>query len=382
MQLNEPFLASGPRQRREFRVSCLMLSCIFLAVSVVTNVQAANRLPVRTLSVFAASRTAALHTGGNKLLYSNGKIAVLHGVVMAAKPGTPNWLHLQQSVAVAVKVWKSRLIGLPLSQDAWFGKLRDSHHGGKAYRHSVDSLVQYCAVHGAYVDLTLQWTDIGRWGKYLGRHRMPDGNSVRFWRSVAGRYKNYPNVLFGLFASPSGVDWHTWLYGGVCTHETATRVVAYRAAGMQELYNTVRATGADNIVVAPGCRGGADLFGVIHGFAVRGRNIMYSTNIYAWVSSHAPIAQWVRQWRPHFELPAKQVPVLVAQWGEGRKGVAYKHLLLRAMRKRNISWTAVNFGVEPPWPALIKNWQYQATKFGTLVKNELAKDAPATEGEK
>ncbi|MGC8541797.1 MAG: hypothetical protein ACP5QA_14385, partial [Phycisphaerae bacterium] len=79
---------------------------------------------------------------------------------------------------------------------------------------------------------------------------------------------------------------------------------------------------------------------------------------------------------------AKHVPVLVAQWGEGRKGVAYKHLLLRAMRKRNISWTAVNFGVGPPWPALINNWQYQATKFGTLVKHELAKDAPATEGGK
>ena len=323
-----------------------------------------------------------LHVEGRHLLDRNGQQMVLHGVVMAAKLGTPNWTHIRQSVAVAVKIWRSQLIGLPLSQDAWFGKLPQSHHGGAVYRHTIDALVQYCAAHHAYINLTLQWTDMGRWGKYIGRHRMPDGNSMRFWRAVAGRYKHYSNVLLGLFSSPNGVDWHTWLYGGVCTEESASRVIAYRAVGMQELYNTVRAAGADNVVVVPGCRNGYDLFGVIHGFAVRGRNIMYSTNIYAWVSSHVPIAQWARQWRPHFELPAAQVPVLVAQWGEGRKGIAYRHLLLRAMGKRNISWTAVNFGVGPPWPALINNWQYQPTTLGTLVQHELAKEAPATEGGK
>ena len=373
---------AGSKRLPEFRASSLMVLYFALTASLVPGAHAANRTLVRSLPAFAAAKATALHTRGDQLLYANGKIAVLHGVVMAAKPGSPNWSHIKQSTVAAVKTWKSRLIGWPLSQDAWFGKLPDSHHGGAAYRHTVDSLVQYCAAHGAYIDLTLQWTDMGYWGKYLGGHRMPDGNSVRFWRAVAGRYKNYPNVLFGLFASPSGVDWHTWLYGGVCTHESATRIVAYRAAGMQELYNTVRATGAKNIVVAPGCRGGADLFGVIHGFAVRGRNIMYSTNIYAWVSSHVPIRQWARQWRQHFELPAKHVPVLVAQWGGGRKGAAYKHLLLRAMKKRNISWTAVNFGVGPPWPALINNWQYQPTKLGTLVKHELANAAIATEGGK
>ena len=365
------------------RVSCLILSFMFLTVLMVSNARAADRMSGRTLPAFAPVKgIMALHTHDNELLYANGNTAVLRGVVMAAKPGTPNWSHLHQSIAVAVKTWEGRLIGLPLSQDAWFGKLPDSHRDGMAYRHTVDSFVQYCAAHGAYIDLTLQWTDIGRWGKYLGRHHMPDGNSVRFWRAVATRYQNYPNVLFGLFASPSGVDWHTWLYGGVCTHESATRIVAYRAAGMQELYNTVRATGAENVVVAPGCRGGADLFGVIHGFAVRGRNIMYSANIYAWVSSHEPIAHWARQWRQQFELPAKHVPVLVAQWGGGRKGAAYKHLLLRAMEKRNISWTAVNFGVGPPWPALVKNWQYQPTKLGTLVKHELAKKVSPAEGGK
>lgn len=369
------------KRRTIFRVASLMLSTIFLAMPV-AGAQVITRASHRALPALAASKTDALHTHGNKLLYANNKIAILHGVVMAAKPGTPNWSHLQQSTAAAVKTWKSRLIGLPLSQDAWFGKLPNSRHGGAVYRHAIDSVVQYCAAHGAYIDLTLQWTDIGHWGKYLGRHRMPDGNSVRFWRAVASRYKNYPNVLFGLFASASGVDWHTWLYGGVCTHESATRVVAYRAAGMQELYHTVRATGAENIVLAPGCRGGADLFGVIHGFAVRGRNIMYSTNIYAWVSSHVPITQWARQWRQHFELPAQHVPVLVAQWGGGRKGAAYKHLLLKAMKKRDISWTAVNFGVGPPWPALIKNWQYQPTKLGNLVKHELAKGALASEAVK
>ena len=361
----------------------LLMACLFVACFVGAGVcpgHAANRR--RASAVPDGRVNLALCTSGNRLVFSGGNVAVFHGVSMAAKPGTPNWTHIRQSVTVAVNTWHSQLIGLPLSQDAWFGKLPDSHHAGAAYRHTVDALVQYCAANHAYINLTLQWTDMGRWGKYIGRHRMPDGNSVRFWRSVAGRNKNDPNVLLGLFGSPHGIDWHTWLYGGVCTEESATRVVAYRAAGMQELYNTVRAAGAENIVVVPGCRNGYDLFGVIHGFAVRGNNIVYSTSIYAWVSSHVPITHWARQWRPRFELPAAHIPVLVAQWGGGRKGAPYKHLILRAMTKRNISWTAVNFGVGPPWPALIKNWKYQPTKLGDLVKQELAKGVLSSEGEK
>jgi hypothetical protein len=299
---------------------------------------------------------------------------------MAAKPGTANWSHIRQSVEVAVQKWHSQLILLPLSQDAWFGKLPDSHHGGVKYRHSVDWLVRYCAAQHAYIDLTLQWTDMGRWGKYLGQHRMPDANSLRFWRAAAQRYKNYSNVLFGLCASPHGVDWHTWLYGGVCTEESATHVIAYRAAGMQELYNTIRAAGANNVVIVPGCRNGFDLFGVIHGFAVRGHNIMYSTHIYAWISSHVPVRQWMRKWRNNFELPARQVPVLVSAWGGGRKGVAYEHLLLRAMRKYNMSWTAVSFGKGPPWPTLIQGWSYQPTNLGAIVKAALAAPASGDQG--
>ena len=328
--------------------------------------------PSRALAAPADAVSMTLHTHGKQLLYSNGKLAVLHGVSMAAKPGTPNWLHIRQSVVVAVNNWHSRLIRLPLSQDAWFGRLPQSHHGGATYRHTIDALVQYCAAHHAYINLTLQWTDMGRWGKYIGRHRMPDGNSVRFWRAVAGRYKKYPNVLLGLFASPHGVDWHTWLYGGVCTEETATRVVAYRAAGMQELYNTVRAAGADNVVVVPGCRNGYDLFGIIHGFAVRGKNIVYGTHIFP----------WMKHWRKNFEFAAVRIPVLVGEWGGGKQDLGFAKRLLAIMTREKLSWTAANLGQGPPWPALIKNWHYQPTRFGGLVKKELAAAVSGTEGGK
>lgn len=316
----------------------------------------------RVLPAPVDSGAMSLHTSGRQLLYANGKLAVLHGVSMAAKPGTPNWTHIRQSVAVAVKTWHSQLIVLPLSQDAWFGKWPQSHHGGAEYRHTVDALVQYCAAHHAYINLTLQWTDMGRWGKYPGRHRMPDGNSVRFWRSVAGRYKHYSNVLLGLFSSPNGVDWHTWLYGGVCTEESASRVIAYRAAGMQELYNTVRAAGADNVVVVPGCRNGYDLFGVLHGFAIRGHNVAYATRVYP----------WMKNWNVNFILPARRVPVLVAQWGESSKQLTYDRRLGHVMMVNRLSWAAANFGIGPPWPALLQGWNYKPTKLGAIVKAAMA----------
>ena len=350
------------KRRQIWVLQTLSIACLF--VDCIIGVGMCFSRPVHRLQAVVAPYNAGamtLHTRGRELLYANGKVAVLHGVTMAAKPGTPNWTHIQQSLAVAIQTWHSQLIGLPLSQDAWFGKLPNSQHGGASYRHTIDALVRYCADHHVYIDLTLRWTDMGRWGKYMGRHRMPDGNSESFWRAAARRYKHYPNVLLGLFASPYGVDWHTWLYGGVCTEETASHVIAYRAVGMQELYNTVRAAGAENVVVVPGCRHGYDLFGVIHGFVVQGKNIMYETHIFP----------WMKHWRKAFELAAAHVPVLVGGWGGGKHDLAFATRLLAVMHEEQLSWTAVYFGQGPPWPVLIRNWQYQPTTFGNMVKKQL-----------
>ena len=77
---------------------------------------------------------------------------------------------------------------------------------------------------------------------------MPDQRSVDFWTTVATRYKSNPNVAFDLYNEPHNATDTVWRDGGTVTSSGVT----YVATGMQKLYDTVRATGAGNLVFASG----------------------------------------------------------------------------------------------------------------------------------
>ena len=38
-----------------------------------------------------------------------------------------------------------------------------------------------------------------------------------FWHDLATRYKNHPNVIFGLYNEPHDVPWEVWRNGGMVT---------------------------------------------------------------------------------------------------------------------------------------------------------------------
>ena len=84
---------------------------------------------------------------------------------------------------------------------------------------------------------------------------MADTNSITFWSQVAGSYKNDGRVLFELYNEPHDVRWDVWKSGGMTSG-------GWTAAGMQQLYDAVRATGAENLVVIGGLDCAYDLSGV------------------------------------------------------------------------------------------------------------------------
>jgi hypothetical protein len=83
---------------------------------------------------------------------------------------------------------------------------------------------------------------------------MPDrDHSVAFWQQVAAAYKGNGAVLFDLFNEPypdsnqnTTAAWTCWRDGGTCPG------VSYQVAGMQELVNAVRGTGATNVILLGG----------------------------------------------------------------------------------------------------------------------------------
>ena len=70
-------------------------------------------------------------------------------------------------------------------------------------------------------------------------------NSIQFWKEVADAYKGDGRVIFELYNEPQ----QDHRLGRVAERRLRRK---YTAAGMQQLYDAVRGTGANNVVIAGG----------------------------------------------------------------------------------------------------------------------------------
>lgn len=298
-----------------------------------------------------------LHVQGTQLVNSAGKVVVLRGVNIPSLEWANTGDHVAELLQTAIHVWKCTLVRIELSQTRWFGLADGQKDHGKAYRKIVDGLVEAAGHDRVYVILNLQWSDLDRSPADAGQHRLPDARSAAFWRSVATRYRSWGNVWFDLYSETHGVNWETWLHGGLTTAETRHTVVTYRAWGMQQLYDAVRHQGAANIVVVPVLGWGADLVGLINGYRVKGYNILYDAHIYPDVTA----------WKQQLAAVAAEVPLMVGEWGGGDKDLAFGRQFLKFLDAHAMTWTAWSLHPDA-LPSLIRNWQYEPTVFGALVK--------------
>ena len=347
--------------------------CPVAAGEIATN----NLLASQTRTFDPRLVPMSLHTRGKKVLDASRKPVWLYGVNIASLEWTNGGEHVEESVNHAIGDWKANLIRLPLSQDSWFGKMTNQTDGGAAYRALVDKLVDTCAAGNVYIDLDLHWSDCGRWmneGGPHGQHKMPDKNSITFWQDAATRFKNQPNVIFGLYNEPHDTSFAVWRDGGTVKDKPARwnpsqAVVMYEAVGLQKLYDTVRATGATNIVTVGGLDWGYDLSGVLHGYGIKGSNLIYETNPYA----------DKKKWDRSFGDTSWKYPVYMGEWGFDKRntnGLEYAQNLMRYARKHKLHWTAWDMHTAAG-PTLIKNWEYEPTASGQFVKEQLEAAAAA-----
>ncbi|MFO1477370.1 MAG: glycoside hydrolase family 5 protein [Verrucomicrobiota bacterium] len=317
-----------------------------------------------------------LQVSGTNLLNPQGNPVGLYGVNIASLEWRNDGDHIEESFRRAIQDWKVNFIRLPLAQDRWFGQTTNQSDGGAAYRELVDKLVDLCAARRVYIDLDLHWSNRGRWSKdggHLGQHVMPDVYSVEFWKDVATRYRDFPNVIFGLYNEPYDISFEVWRDGGT-VHEKPprrsadTNVVTFESAGMQKLYDAVRAAGAGNVVTASGTDWGYDLSGILEGHELKGSNIVYETHPYP----------FKKNWDRNFGAAAARYPVFIGEWGSsGSNGIAYGSKLMEYADRHGIRiWTAWDLHTSAG-PTLIQNWQYEPTTFGAYVKEVLEEKAAA-----
>ena len=188
-----------------------------------------------------------------------------------AGPTTPNF--------TAMKSWDINVVRLPLNEASWLGYTCVDATGasrdpdpGHNYQATVIQAVADATAAGLYVIIDLHWTAPKNFCP-LAQNPMADAdNSLNFWKSVATQFKGNANVMFELFNEPyvywlatPNTEWQTEMQGGSITQyvtgASSPYQVAYtwKVASMQDMLNTVRATGATNPVLVAGVNWAGDL---------------------------------------------------------------------------------------------------------------------------
>lgn len=309
----------------------------------------------------------ALRAVGNRLQSADGKVAWLQGVNVPSLDWMPEGDHIFRSVQVALDDWKCSLIRLPINDEYWYGRGPRQADGGGAYRALVDSIVQAVARRGKYVDLDLH------------DYKAPKPAQLAFWKAVATLYKNNPAVFFGLLNEPHDVSWDVWQKGGT-VEETPrkgdTPAVTYESPGLQKVVDTIRGTGAQNVVIVGGNDWAYDLSGVLTGHALDdrgGQGIMYDTHIY----------NWKTDWQHKVLDVAAKYPVLIGEVGCDTKKLEFIPAnnqedpytwapdMLGCIQQYKLNWTAWSFHTDAT-PRIIADWDYNPTPFwGAWVKAAL-----------
>jgi hypothetical protein len=245
----------------------------------------------------------AIKVSGNHLVDGNGKTLQLRGANVSGLEGTaiqgwdPSnpWGDADQGAEPSwstMKTWGINVVRLPLNEASWLGLTTYDNSGasrkadpGSNYQATVIQSVKDATAAGLYVILDMHWSgpNVAITGQANpvpqtpfeaggAQNPMADADhAITFWTSVANAFKGNPAVMFELYNEPyfwwiqSGANqWDVLLNGGTITqYVTGTNtyqiVYNWKSAGMQQMLNAVRGTGATNVVITGGVGWCADL---------------------------------------------------------------------------------------------------------------------------
>ncbi len=245
--------------KRSFRANRVAKYVIGLAI--LTTVAAT--WPGIAAAVPKSTPVLSISVHGHRLVNGSGQTVQLRGV---NRDGTEyacvqGWGIFDgpsdASSVEAIASWHANAVRIPMNEDCWLGiNGVDAQYGGANYQTAIEKYVKILNKHGLYAILDLAVVDPGT-TLATGEQPMPDeDHSPAFWTSVATAFKSDPAALFDLYNEPDPEDnsdtpqaWECWEMGnagGTCTDES------YTVAGMQELVNTVRQTGATNVIMLGG----------------------------------------------------------------------------------------------------------------------------------
>ncbi|WPO70170.1 glycoside hydrolase family 5 protein [Streptomyces sp. KN37] len=335
----------------------------------------------------AAAPPPVLHVEGNRLVGPDGAAHRLLGVnrsggEFACVQGWGIFDGPVDDASVkAIADWNANTVRIPLNEECWLGTANiDPRYRGAAYRTAIDGLVQRVQAHGMTPVLELHWTHGRYTGNSAGCHDvhascqkpMPGAaHTPAFWTSVANTYKSDPEVVFDLFNEPypdratltTAQAWACWRDGGTCPG------IDYEVAGMQDLLDAVRGTGARNLVLTAGIAYSNDLSGWLeHAPHDPAGNLAAAWHVYNF-NACADESCWNRTLAP----VADRVPLVAGEIGENTCSHGFVDRVMKWFDDRRLSYLGWTWNA---WdcssgPALIRSYDGTPTPFGIGLRDHL-----------
>ncbi|SFF67485.1 cellulase family glycosylhydrolase [Streptomyces mirabilis] len=328
-----------------------------------------------------------LHVLGNKLVDADGTTRRLLGVnrsggeFMCVQGYGIFDGPVDDASVKAIADWKANTVRIPLNEECWLGLSNiKPEYAGANYISAVKDLVAKVEAHGMTPLVELHWN----YGQYTGNSAgcsdvhatcqkpMPDAQySPAFWSSVASTFKDDQAVAFDLFNEPypdratstTAEAWACWKDGGTCPG------IGYEVAGMQDLVDAVRGTGARNLILAGGLAYSNDLTqwltykpsdptgNLVAAFHTYNFNTCASES--CWNSTLAPVAA--------------QVPLVAGEIGENTCAHGFIDTAMKWFDDRGLSylgWTWNTWDCSSG-PSLISDYDGTPTSYGVGLRDHL-----------
>jgi hypothetical protein len=224
----------------------------------------------------AASAPLGVHVVGHNLVDANGRVVRLIGVNRFGHCSTGVVMHgpVDQSSVDLLKLWHINAVRIIMNEDCWLG-INGMPGGGlsAASLHSqITTYINLLNQNGIYVIFDLHTNAPGTLQSTAQQVMADEDHAINYWSSVAGTFKNNPAVILEPYNEPHETTadinapdpWACWRDGcQVNTYNTAqggpTYPLNWQGAGMQQLINTIRQAGANNVVTLGGLAYSNDL---------------------------------------------------------------------------------------------------------------------------
>jgi Cellulose binding domain/Cellulase (glycosyl hydrolase family 5) len=319
-----------------------------------------------------------LHVSGNKILNGANQTVRLLGVNRSGGEymcvqGHGIWDGPVDATSIqAMLTWKINAVRIPLNEDCWLAiNGVQAAYSGATYQQAVVDYVNLLNSFGIVAIVELHW---GAPGTTLADKQspMPDlDHSPAFWTSVANTFKSNSSVVFDLFNEPypdnnsdTVAGWTCWRDGGTCSG------VSYQVAGFQSLVNTVRATGATNIIML----GGLEYSNSLSQWLTYKPTDPTGNLAAAWHSYNfnlcAPASCWNSQVLPVMQ----QVPLVAGEIGENDCAHGFIDPLMNFLDANGgsyLAWTWDAWGICAQGPVLINDYEGNPTAFGQGFRDHL-----------